>query len=210
MAGTSRPPSSGTSGNRELPLQRELRQGPDPRVGALDVFRLAREMFLEGRRVDMNLLAETLGVNRATLYRWVGGRQQLLVEVLWSLAEESLRANRRRARAESANWLVEALVGFVDDWLSNPGCQHFMREEADLALRLTTVPEQGFQPRVLEVVREFLAEQHDTGALAADLPLDEFAFVIVRVIESYAHIEYLTGRSSDLDALRLVFGTLLR
>ncbi|MFE3177857.1 QsdR family transcriptional regulator [Amycolatopsis sp. NPDC059090] len=201
---------AGTSRARELPLQRELRQGPDPRVGALDAFQLARTTFLEGRRVDMNALADALGVNRATLYRWVGSRQHLLVEILWSLADWSLRTNRERAQAESDSWLVDALVGFVGDWLSNPGCQYFMREEAELAVRLATVPAHGFQPRVVATIRGFLADQHDAGTLAADLPMDEFAFVIVRVIESYAHIEYLTGQSSDIDNIRQVFRTLLR
>ena len=34
----------------------------------------------------MGRLSHDLGVNRATLYRWVGSRDQLLVEILWSLS----------------------------------------------------------------------------------------------------------------------------
>src|SRR5262245_25508423 len=51
-----------------------------------DVLHAARRRFLRGERVDMNDLAREVGIGRATLYRWVGSRDQLLGEVLWSLA----------------------------------------------------------------------------------------------------------------------------
>src|SRR3954447_9738114 len=62
------------------------------RPAATDALRLARRRFLAPERVDMSALAEELGVNRVTLYRWVGSRDQLLVEVVWSLAREALDA----------------------------------------------------------------------------------------------------------------------
>src|SRR4051794_6060825 len=68
------------------PLQQLLSGAAPSRRTALDAFSRARRMFLGGQRVDMGVLARDLGVNRATLYRWVGSRDQLLVEVLWSLA----------------------------------------------------------------------------------------------------------------------------
>jgi hypothetical protein len=51
-----------------------------------DALRLARRKFLAAHRIDMTRLAAELGVNRVTLYRWVGSRDALMVEVLWSLA----------------------------------------------------------------------------------------------------------------------------
>ena len=55
------------------------RTRPTPR----DAFRLARRTLLDGQRLDMQALAGQLGINRVTLYRWVGSREQLLVDVLW-------------------------------------------------------------------------------------------------------------------------------
>src|SRR5206468_12935445 len=52
-----------------------------PRPTALDAFRLARRTFQAGDRVDMQTLARTLQVDRVTVYRWVGSREQLLTEV---------------------------------------------------------------------------------------------------------------------------------
>ena len=76
------------------------------RPTAEDAFRLARRRFLAAERVDMTAMAEELGVNRVTLYRWVGSREQLLVEVVWSLASvtlERIDAQGARARRRSAS-----------------------------------------------------------------------------------------------------------
>ena len=61
-----------------------------PRPTALDAFLRARKRFLACERIDMSSLAEELGVSRVTLYRWVGSREHLLVEVIWSLARRTL------------------------------------------------------------------------------------------------------------------------
>ena len=42
----------------------------------------------------MSALADELGVNRVTLYRWIGSRDRLLVEVIWSLAATGDRRER--------------------------------------------------------------------------------------------------------------------
>ena len=63
---------------------------------ALDAFRLARRTFQAGDRVDMQTLARTLHVDRVTVYRWVGSREQLLTEILWSLIEPTI-VNLREA-----------------------------------------------------------------------------------------------------------------
>src|SRR5947207_13651684 len=72
-------------------LQRQLASpGEFSRSTPLDAFRLARRKFLAGERIDMGGLADELGVNRVTLYRWAGSRAQLLVEVVWSVAARTL------------------------------------------------------------------------------------------------------------------------
>src|SRR4028119_1210088 len=82
-------------------LARALRGDVAAGVGPLRAFRPARRTSLAGppagtrpraprpslagTRVDMGPLAAELGVDRATLFRWVGNRDQLLTEVIWSL-----------------------------------------------------------------------------------------------------------------------------
>src|SRR4051794_41265359 len=82
-------------------LQRDLAGATDRRRPTpLDAFLLARRKFLAAERLDMSGLADELGVNRVTLYRWVGSREQLLVEVIWSLGSRTLENVNRRGRGE--------------------------------------------------------------------------------------------------------------
>ena len=90
-------------------LQRDLATASAvPRSSALEAFLFARRRFLARERVDMTAIAEALNVNRVTLYRWVGSRDQLLVEVIWSLARRTLddveASVREPAESGSCRW----------------------------------------------------------------------------------------------------------
>src|ERR1700685_4520466 len=131
-------------------LQRQLEAGaPARRATALDAFALAKRRFLDGHGVDMGALSRELGVNRATLYRWVGTREQLLVEILWSLAERTLADELKRVEAEdsAANRAAPLLSSFVRICLSNPGLRKLQGDEEELAFRLLTLAPHGFHPR---------------------------------------------------------------
>ena len=146
------------------PLQRQLTAGaPESRACALDVFRLARRRFQAGERVDMSALAEDLGVNRVTLYRWVGSREKLLVEVLWSLARPTLERERDDIPQRGAERIVRIVSGFVAAVLTNAGMSRFLSDEGELAMRLLTRRDTGFQPRLIEAVRSLLDEEVKGG-----------------------------------------------
>ncbi len=83
------------------------------RPTATDAFRLARRRWLAGERVDMSAMAGELDVNRVTLYRWIGSREALLVEIVWGLAERTLAdvsARDRRPRARARRRVVTRFV----------------------------------------------------------------------------------------------------
>src|SRR5689334_4249421 len=50
----------------------------------------AARWIYEGRRVDMQGLADELGVSRVTLFRRVGSREELISQALWRLTERML------------------------------------------------------------------------------------------------------------------------
>src|SRR2546430_16876730 len=111
-------------------LQRELAAEPGPRRPTpLDAFLLARKKFLAAERIDMSGLAEEVGVNRVTLYRWVGSRDQLLVEVLWSLTSRTLEKVERRVRARGGDRIVQVVTRFLDDVITNAGMRRWLSEE---------------------------------------------------------------------------------
>lgn len=194
-------------------LQRQLRAGaPVRRATALDAFALAKRQFLHGERVDMGSLSQQLGVNRVTLYRWVGTREQLLVEILWSLAERTLADELKRVEAEEAdgNRVARLLSGFVRVCLLNPGMRQWQRDEGGLAFRLLTFAQYGFHPRFVDLVHALLSEDVVAGRLQTPVPLDDLAYTAVRIVESYVHRAAITGDEPDAARAARVLHALLR
>jgi AcrR family transcriptional regulator len=191
------------------PLQQLLAGGAPSRRTALDAFSRARRMFLAGQRVDMGVLARDLGVNRATLYRWVGSRDQLLTEILWSLMRrtadrllESDPGGPGRA-ARVIDGLIRAVMG-------NAGMGQFIEAEGELALRLLTTKASDFQSRLLELVRTLIAHDVEHGRLCTELPVEDLVFVVVRIMESYIYLGLITGERPDPDRAGRVVAALLR
>src|SRR5215510_9575506 len=79
----------------------------------LDALRLARKRWLAGDRLDMGALAEELGISRATLYTWVGSKDRLLGEVLWSFAADGLEQAIAQAEGAGADYVVDVFERFA-------------------------------------------------------------------------------------------------
>jgi AcrR family transcriptional regulator len=192
-------------------LQRQLASpGEFSRSTPLDAFRLARRKFLASERIDMGVLAEELGVNRVTLYRWVGSREQLLVEVVWSLGSRTLEKIDRGVRTKGAERVVRVVTRFLDAVITSDGFRRWLAEEGESAMRLLTLHDHDFQPRLIEAMHELLKEEADAGRL--DLPADlrEVAYVIVRLIESYTYLDLITGEAPDAKRAEPILRMLLR
>src|SRR5919204_6267820 len=83
-----------------------------PRTTPLDALRAARRMWLSDQRIDMGGLAASLGVSRATLYNWVGDRERLTAEVLWSIAERTIAQGRERAQGTGPAYISEVIAHY--------------------------------------------------------------------------------------------------
>ena len=158
----------------------------------------------------MSALAADLGVSRVTLYRWVGSRDRLLVEIIWSLARRTLDNIEAEADDGGPERIVRVVTRFLEDVIANPGMQRWLAEEGESAMRLLTRGESGFQPRLIDAMHDLLSEQADAGAL--DLPVDlrEVAYVIVRLIESYTYLDLITGEKPDARRAEPILRLLLR
>lgn len=192
-------------------LQRELADpGAARRPTALDAFRLARRRFQAAERLDMSALADELGVNRVTLYRWVGSRNQLLVEVVWSLGERTLEQVDGRVRSKGAERIVQVVTRFLDAVITNEGMRRWLADEGELAMRLLTRHDTGFQPRLIEWVHGLLEQETEAGRLDLPADLHEVAYVIVRLIESYTYLDLITGEDPDARRAEPILRLLLR
>jgi hypothetical protein len=84
------------------------------RPTATDAIRLARRRWLAGERVDMSAMAAELDVNRVTLYRWIGSRETLLVDIVWDLAERTLADVSAQTRGRGPERVVAVVTRFVE------------------------------------------------------------------------------------------------
>jgi AcrR family transcriptional regulator len=183
------------------PLRRQLAgEAVGRQPSALDAFLAARRRFVAGERVDMTALAAQVGVNRVTLYRWVGSREQLLVEVVWSLARRTLDDLEAKHRGKQR--AVKILTEFLGATIAHPGMQRWLAEEGESAMKLLTRHDTDFQPRLIAAVEALIDP--------ADPDRHEVAYALVRVIESYTYLDLITGETPDAGRARPIFARLLQ
>ncbi len=179
------------------------------RVRPADALQAARRRFLRGERVDMNELARELGIGRATLYRWVGGRDQLLGEVLWSLSELGLAQARAEATGRGAAWVLAVYRRFGDLIVGLEPLRHFVKSEPECALRVMTSKASPLQRRVVDTFRDVLVEARETKGLRLRLDPETLAFAMVRIAESFLWTDLITGGGPDLSKAQEVTKVLL-
>lgn len=183
-------------------LELQLAHGAPPAIGPLDVLREARRRFLQGRRLDMRELASDLGMSRATLYRWVGDRERLLGEILWSLGEGGLAEARAHADAHAAgrgvDWVVRFYSRFMEITADFEPIRRFVEAEPDTALRVLTSQHGVQQRRLIDALRAVLEERAAAGDIALRVDAADLAYVMVRIGESFIWREFISGEEPDL------------
>src|SRR6201981_1870174 len=151
----------------ETPLSRMLAEERKP--DALDAFRVARRWFMAGRRIEMQELAAELGINRATLFRWVGGRDELLGAVLWSLAEPALAAAVETSDGKGARRITGAIGRFAAMVDQADYLREFLRREPERALRILTTGAGTVQARLVGAIEDLLTDEAPQNNLPSPL-----------------------------------------
>jgi len=190
-------------------LEKQLAGERPDGVTPLDALKAARRHFLKKERVDMVELAGELGVGRATLYRWVGSREQLLGELLWSMTDAGLAQARAAAKGKGAEWVLQIYRTMGDQIVSNEPLHHFIETEPELALRVMTSKVSPQQRRMTEAWRDILVEAERTKGLKLRLDADTLAYVLVRIAESFLWSDLITGEQLDLEKANEVARALL-
>ncbi len=185
-------------------LTRLLRNEEVPAVTALDALHLAKRKFLAGQRIDMGEIADELGVNRVTIYRWVGSREKLIAETLWWLTQRTFESAGRQVTAKGGQRVARILARYTLAVMSNGGMQAFLEREGETAMRFLTSRQGELQPRLVRLVQQLLAEQIAAGRLRLPIPAEEFAFLLTRLIESYVYRSFITGDPSDGSSIEAV------
>jgi AcrR family transcriptional regulator len=164
----------------------------------LDALRLARRMWLADQKIDMGALATELGISRATLYNWVGDRDRLIGEVLWSFAAESIARSREQASGSGPAYLSEVIERYLTALAGFEPNRRFIARDPELALRVLTGNRTSFQQRLIDATAQMIQEQVDNAGYEPPLEPATLAYVIVRIGESFIFNDVITGSEPDL------------
>jgi AcrR family transcriptional regulator len=176
----------------------------------LDALALARRKFLKGERIEVGALARELGVGRATLFRWIGSRELLIGEVLWSLYLPILDQARAQTRGHGAAYIARVCRRAMDAILDFAPLKPFIEQDPEYALRILTSKTSTVQARSIEFVRTLIETETAAGRLTPPMKPDDLAFLVVRIAESFLYGDQISGREPDIDraadAIRILLG----
>jgi AcrR family transcriptional regulator len=180
-------------------LERAVSAGEaPPRVTPLDALRAARNMWLEDQRIDMGALARQLQISRATLYNWVGDRERLTAEVLWSIAERTIAEGRRRAKGSGPAYVASVNQFYLSALADYEPTRRFIERDPEFALRVLTGNRTPFQARLIAAVRELIEEQTQASDWQPPLDPETLAYLVIRIGESFIFNNLITGTEPDL------------
>lgn len=161
----------------------------------------AARWVYDGRRLDMQTLADELGVSRATLFRHAGSREDLLGAALWALAELMLEAAAARWEAErpegelhtpGTGRHINAMVS------ASQGLRRLLDDEPALTLRVLTDPRGAVQPGIVAFVETLLRRDMIEFGLVPLIEPDALAYALVRMGESFLYADVLANRKPDV------------
>lgn len=183
---------------------------PLHRATPADAFAAAREEFLACRRIEMRDLAERLGVSRTTMYNWCGDRDQLLIDVLWSIAAGILDDSWARHDTERG---VRRFALAAEDVLRTlaaaPALQALLRNETHAALRLLT-GRGGVHDRFVAWIVELLDREVAAGEIVLEAPPELLAEAVVCAIESGLYNDNIASVEPEIDRTLGIIELLLR
>jgi hypothetical protein len=162
---------------------------------------LAARWVLAGRRLEMQGLADELGVSRVTLYRQAGGREALLGKALWTLTEATLMTAERRWEAERApGELCSPGTGrYVNAITSRSGAlRQLLDEEPALTIRVLTDPRGHVQPGVVAFIEALIRRDMTEHGLVPLIEPNALAYALVRLGESFLYADVLAARTPDV------------
>jgi AcrR family transcriptional regulator len=178
------------------------RSGKRARTAGERVVAVAARWVYEGRRLDMQGLADELGVSRVTLFRRVGSREELLSQALWLLTERTLEAAATRWESErppgelhtpGTGRYINAIVSQAT------GLRRLLDDEPALALRVLTDPRGRVQTGIVAFIEDLLHRDIEEFGLVTLIDPGALAYALVRLGESFLYADVLAARKPDVE-----------
>lgn len=174
------------------------------------VLRTAQRVFLATGSLEMRALARELGIGRATLYRWNRSRDELLSDVLLSLAQANLRRVERDVDTPPGALRICHVHDLHIRRISgNPSFRAFLRSEPDVASRLLLDVNGKVHRGVTNALADFLRRQEELSAWRAPIGVETFARVVSRMTETYIYADLIARGEPETETPDLVLRLML-
>lgn len=164
------------------------------RATPADAFRRARRMWLKGERIHLASLSAELNIGRATLFRWVGNKDLLLGEVLWSLYEPLRLEALSATPGNGVDFVVGVYRHINSTLLHSEPLRRFIREDPEYALKILTSSQSTLHSRTVEANTRTLRDQIAGGHIDPPLNVNSLSYFMVRLAESCLYSDIINGR----------------
>jgi len=187
--------------SRALTRLSASRAGPRTAGKSARIVATAARWINDARRLDMQGLADELGVSRVTLFRRVGSREELLSQALWLLTERMLEAAAAQWEAErpegelhtpGTGRHINALVS------QSEGLRRLLDDEPTLTIRVLTDPRGRVQAGIVAFIEELLRRDVAEFGLVTLIEPGALAYALVRLGESFLYADVLAARKPDV------------
>jgi AcrR family transcriptional regulator len=164
----------------------------------------ATSVYLAGEKLDMSSLADDLGASRATLYRWVGNRDDLLSVVLSEATERTYRKAIEQAQGSGTTYLLDFFDAVMRSIVASAPLRALTTREPMVFIRLAFMPG-AIESVAAHITAEVLARESARGNLKLTLAPEILGKALVRICEVHLYAPLLGGDEPEIDtALGLV------
>ncbi len=162
----------------------------------------AARWIFEGRRLDMQGLADELGVSRVTLFRRVGSREELISQALWRLTERMLEIAVERWEAERPEGELHTpgTIRHINTMVAgSKGLRRLLDDEPALTLRVLTDPRGRVQSGIVAFNEVLLRRDMEEFGLVPITEPSALAYALVRLGESFLYADVIAARKPDVE-----------
>jgi AcrR family transcriptional regulator len=163
---------------------------------------IAARWIFEGRRLDMQGLADELGVSRVTLFRRVGSREELISQALWRLTERMLEIAVERWEAERPEGELHTpgTIRHINAMVAgSAGLRRLLDDEPALTLRVLTDPRGRVQSGIVAFNEVLLRCDMEEFGLVPITEPSALAYALVRLGESFLYADVIAARKPDVE-----------
>lgn len=185
------------------------RRGRPPAATREQVLAAAGRAFGDCQRVDVQAIAEELGLGRVSIYRWFGSREGLLAEMLVAGVQREYDRAFQDAQGAGGARVLDALDRVMRAYAGSEPMQHFVATEPLLARRLITDPNGTVHPRKVTELGNFVEAEIAHHDWRPQLDSYTLAYVCVHLMEDMTFAGP-AGRGGDRERLLKVLSALLR